>query len=301
VVSFKHLPLLLGDRATGTHIIAGITYPPAAVTNDPGEKEFTVTFKPEVRELAAATPLTVKLYAGYKPAATPTVTKYAYLEIRVEDATCICPAKTGTDTWLNFMCHNLGGLDIISPSQLITYEHHGDWYRFGARKPSLVNTGENNSTVTCWTSNVVGAWPPYYSSETGYEQNNGSWNWPDNLNADIGNPCPTGWRLPTNLEWDAVNSSNNTHAYVPAGTWSSGETVFCNLKKLGDDLMLPANGYRNLTDGSLIGRGQFGYSICSTSNGSNERWTYLFSRDNYSMTGYGNRGFGNSVRCVEIN
>jgi hypothetical protein len=85
----------------------------------------------------------------------------------VEDGTCICPARIDANTWLNFMCHNLGGIDIISPSQVITYKHHGNWYRFGAKNSSVVNTGENIGAVTGWTSNVVGAWPPYYAYGNG--------------------------------------------------------------------------------------------------------------------------------------
>jgi hypothetical protein len=81
------------------------------------------------------------------------------------------------------MCHNLGGIDIISPSQLITYGHHGDWYRFGAKNPSLVNAGTNNSAVSGWSS------LPVYSVDA---------DWPDAIPADpviIGNPCPSRRRL----------------------------------------------------------------------------------------------------------
>jgi uncharacterized protein (TIGR02145 family) len=281
--NYTELSLSLDDP---DHLVAGITYPPLSATGN-SLKEFTVTFKPEVRELAAAAPLTVKLYASYKPAATPAETRYAYLEIRVEDGTCICPAKVSGTQWLNFMCHNLGGIDIISPSQLITYEHHGDWYRFGAKNPSLVNTGTNNAAVTNWTT----------ASHPDYPFYNESADWPDN-HADpaFGNPCPAGWRLPTWGEWENVR--NNNYANVPAATWSSGETVFSNLKKLGDDLMFPAAGWRVYSTGSLDGRGIGGYYWSSTGDGTSNGW-YVYFNSGSPGVGHTARSYGFSVRCVQ--
>jgi hypothetical protein len=190
--SYSDLKLFLDDP---DHLVDGIT-PPAEANTGAGEEPITVTFKSNVRDLvpASGNSLTVALYATYKPH-DDTDTKYAYLKIRVEDGTCVCPAKTDANTSLNFMCHNLGGLDIISPSQLITYEHHGDWYRFGAKEPSLVNNGINNGSQG-WL-NETDANPTYYGPTTGYAKNNNSWDWPDalaNYEDVIGNPCPAGWR-----------------------------------------------------------------------------------------------------------
>jgi uncharacterized protein (TIGR02145 family) len=294
--SYSELALSLDDPG---NLVAGITYPPDYASGA-GEESITVTFRPEVRELAAAAPLTVKLYASYKPQEDPTETKYAYLEIRVEDGTCICPAKINTspETWLNFMCHNLGGIDIISPSQLITYEHHGDWYRFGAKNPSLVNTGTNNSAVFGWTwgSNPT---PPYYALGTGYPVY-GTWDWPDALAGHetvIANPCPAGWRLPTAAELENV-INNNTPANVPAATWSIGETVFSNLKKLGDDLMLPVAGFRLYNDGSLGNRSNIGYYWSNTSSDSLSGRSMYFSSGSPNL-GKLDPGYGTSVRCVQ--
>jgi uncharacterized protein (TIGR02145 family) len=293
--SYSELSLSLDDP---DQIVHSISLPPADASGDTPEP-FTVTFKSNVKDLVPdnGDSLTVRLYASYKD--NNKDTRYAYLEIRVEDGTCICPAKISDTQWLNFMCHNLGGLDIISPSQLITYEHHGDWYRFGAKKPSLVNTGTNNGSQD-WTYGSYGAIPPYYAQETGYAQDNSNWNWPDVLDDDIGNPCPAGWRLPTEPEWSGAYG-RNTQAYVP-DPWITSQdnlSVFSNLKKLGDDLMLPIAGQRNYTyNGLLSARGTSGYYWSSTGyNENNSRYVSFSSVNSSIITSV--RRIGLSVRCTE--
>jgi uncharacterized protein (TIGR02145 family) len=297
--SYSDLVLALDDP---DHLVDGITAPPASVTSGAGEESITVTFRSNVKDLvpASGNSMTVKLYASYKPAEIPAETRYAYLEIRVEDGTCICPARIDANTWLNFMCHNLGGIDIISPSQLITYGHHGNWYRFGAKNPSLVNTGTNNGSQGWGTGN--GATPRYYAQENGYS-GSGTWDWPDALAGHetvIGNPCPAGWRLPTDPEWTAVTTASyNPQASVPVSwTYNSDAELFSHLKKLGDDLMLPAAGLRYYSGGSLYDRGYYGYYWSSTGTNSLNGWcvNFLSGSPGVNLT---SRSNGLSVRCVQ--
>jgi uncharacterized protein (TIGR02145 family) len=232
--------------------------------------------------------LTVRLYASY--ISSDDKNRYAYLEIRVEDGTCICPAKKDANTWLNFMCHNLGGLDIISSSQLITYEHHGNWYRFGVKNLSVVNTGTNNGAADNWNS------LPYSTSG----------DWPDNdANPAYGNPCPAGWRLPDTGELGAIinrDADNNTLATinlltnVPA-SWLGGGT-FSNLKKSGDYLYLPITGIRSGDDGALYNRGirsDYWSSKGNTSYGC----ALEFNSNNTNINKVLGRLSGFPVRCIE--
>jgi uncharacterized protein (TIGR02145 family) len=278
----------LDDPVTG--IVESITSPPASVAVS-GSQSFTVRFKSGVKNLVPSNgdSLTVKLIASYKTAAEPAAIKYAYLEIRVEDGTCVCPAKKSATEWLNFMCHNLGGEDIISSSQLITRAHHGDWYKFGATATSMYNTEAHDSNNSWDNSN--------YTS---------SGNWPD----DGTPPCPAGWRLPTKGEWTAVmgltadyssisdsdctNASSNAISSVPSASWTGG--VFTNFKKVGDYLFLPAAGYRHGSNGALYSRGSCG-EYWSSIEESSTTWDLYVGYGYQSMYNTG-RTFGFSVRCV---
>jgi uncharacterized protein (TIGR02145 family) len=294
---YRGLTLFLDDP---NHLVAGITYPPADA-DGVGEKEFTLTFKSNVKNLVPANgdSMTVKLYASYKPQEAPTVIKYAYLEIRVEDGTCVCPVKKSATEWLNLMCHNLGGLDIISTSQLLTYEHHGDWYRFGAKTPSLENDGTSNG-ASGWTFGSLGSTPPYYAPETGYAIHNSSWDWPDDLDSEIGNPCPAGWRVLTLSDWSVINTNLNIPVNIPVTKtgWVIDNTVFSNLKKYGDYLMLPAAGGRT-SSGGLNNRAQNGHYWLSDTHSDNNQGKYVSFNFGSSTLSYYDRSSAFSIRCVE--
>ncbi len=99
----------------------------------------------------------------------------------------------------------------------------------------------------------------------------------------VNNPCPSGYRLPTEAEWDAERlswSPNNNSA----GAFAS-------------PLKLPAAGYRNRTNGSLVNVGSFGDYWSSTVSGSYARYL-VFNSSNAGMD-TGNRAFGFSVRCLK--
>jgi uncharacterized protein (TIGR02145 family) len=184
------------------------------------------------------------------------------------------------------MCHNLGGLDIISASQLITREHLGDWYRFGASQASMKNTQDNDT------------------------RNNGTWdndnyyglagNWPDYVNTNIGNPCPAGWRLPAIDElYAAVNKDINPLSNVPATWLSAGSQTFSNIKKSGDYLYLTTNGERGQNDGSLSGRGVAGSYWSYQGDNYYVQGSYMNFTVAGSNTNKARHLYGMSVRCVE--
>jgi uncharacterized protein (TIGR02145 family) len=283
--SYSGLSLSYEDDPN-TAIIAQII-PPAVTGSGSGEATFTVKFKQNVKNLAPdnGDSLTVKLLASYKDSGGED--KLSYLEIRVEDGTCVCPAKISATEWLNFMCHNLGAAyDILSPYQLITRAHHGDWYRFGATTASRKNIDTTSDNATGWDNSN-------YTT---------SGDWPANGTP----PCPLGWRLPTNAELAAainrtetngvLGTVNNAISYL--GTWGGSFSNFSVYMKVGDHLYLPVAGYRRQDDdGSLGGRGSSGYYRSSSGANGGYSWYASFDKDG-SRVNKTARTFGFSVRCV---
>jgi hypothetical protein len=271
------------------------TYPPESASaggtlvDGYYEEEFTLKFKSNIKDLVPANgdSLTVKLVASYKPEGESD-TKLAYLEIRVENGTCVCPAKISATEWKNFMCHNLGAeYDILSPSQLLTRAHHGDWYKFGAKNATIKNTEVNDAY------SMSGTDPGQWGNATDFPHWGTAYaDWPDSESSSIGNPCPAGWRLATINEWAAVTSYNVLTRHP--SSW--GSDVFVSFAQIGDNLYLPAPGYRDLIDGSLHDRGNYGGSWTSGHAGGNAR-NMGFGTDYWGVH-YNYRTYGYSVRCV---
>jgi uncharacterized protein (TIGR02145 family) len=100
--------------------------------------------------------------------------------------------------------------------------------------------------------------------------------------AGVNNPCPTGYRIPTDAEWNAELQS-----------WSPITSVGA----LASPLKLPMAGYRNRSNGSLISVGTFGYYWSSTVSSSSAR-SLSFSSGLARMDA-SSRDVGNSVRCIK--
>jgi uncharacterized protein (TIGR02145 family) len=252
-----------------------------------GKEPFTVVFKSGVKTSVPVSGRdTVKLWISYK---VGTEAKFALRNIRVQDAACHCPARIDrlSDRWLTFACHNLGGLDITSSSQTLTYQHHGDWYRWGAKTASVVNTGTNNGGQG-WTSSN----PDYQEpSEDDSAQKDAAGN---NLWKAENNPCPAGWRLPD------INELNiNRDALADLGAWSDGN--FSSCLKVGDYLYLPAAGGRNSSYGSLYERGFHGtYWSSSASISTSGEAMAMHLHNGYRNVDDNDRTYGFSVRCVAV-
>jgi uncharacterized protein (TIGR02145 family) len=255
-----------------------------------------------VESLVNGSGYSVKLLASYRDKNDQA--KLADMDISVQDGLCGCPAKianTGAATdWLTFQCHNLGGLDILTGSETLTQAHHGDWYRWGAPTASVQNLNaitDAPPSTSEWTYNDNGNGPAIPEYQDYNTHSTADW-------YAAKNPCPAGWRLPTNPEFAAainkttgngnLGADNNTLAWP--GTWSSSTSNFSALLKVGDYLYLPAAGFRVNSDGSLSYRGCYGHYWSSSAQSSDGRFV-SFDRGNRSIIGI-NRGYGLSVRCV---
>ena len=114
-------------------------------------------------------------------------------------------------------------------------------------------------------------------------------------------PCPPGFRVPTQAEWAGViNVSLNPRTNAVGGSWTAGAGNWTNGVKYGPALFLPAAGSRSYSNGSLQVRGNVGFYWSSTvSNASNAHYmTFSSSGQN---TAAPNKSDGFPVRCVADN
>ena len=183
---------------------------------------------------------------------------------------------TNPTTGRIWMDRNLGASQAaISGTDANAY---GDLYQWGRRSDG--HQCRNSTTTTNLSSTdqpgngnfIIG------SSDWRSPQNNNLWQGINGTN----NPCPTGYRLPTETEITAERLS-----------WSANTSVGA----FASPLKLPMAGYRNYGNGSLLNVGSNGYYWSSSVSGTISRVLYFNSGDALVGTDY--RAFGGSVRCLK--
>ena len=181
-------------------------------------------------------------------------------------------------TWMD---RNLGASRAATSST--DAQAYGDLYQWGR----AADGHQKRNSPTASTLSIIdqpghGSFITTTSSPYDWRspQNDDLWQGVNGVN----NPCPPGYRLPTNAELDAERlswSSNNS-----AGAFAS-------------PLKLPVAGYRVLSGGSLDDVGYFGYYWSSTVDGSYSRYLHFYSGNAYMVIN--SRASGSSVRCLKDN
>jgi len=99
------------------------------------------------------------------------------------------------------------------------------------------------------------------------------------------NPCPSGWRLPTDMELEGLGE----------GTWTTKGREFGTAP---NTIFLPAAGWR-YAGGGLSGAGEYGGYWSSTENSSINVNAYnLHFGSGWANMNNVNKVYGHSVRCV---
>lgn len=110
-------------------------------------------------------------------------------------------------------------------------------------------------------------------------------------------PCPDGWRVPTDKELNELHSNHSSwtkNAEGRSGYWFSGTRTYAEGVP---QIFLPAAGFRDLSDGVADARGDTGHYFSSRSY-SSYVCRLAFGKGSIVMGSY-YRARGYSVRCVQ--
>ncbi|HIB8182308.1 TPA: hypothetical protein ACWX1I_003727, partial [Elizabethkingia anophelis] len=200
-----------------------------------------------------------------------------------------CGAMLGT-TFREFSCHNVGA-DTTADPFTAAASIHGAKYKWGyetggAGYISQADDQANSGVISSWTGLT------YYPG------------WADGSKGPR-DPCPSGYRVPTQAELTALIAPTSGNTISRVGTnWTASPTNYTTGLKIGDNLFLPAAGYRNGVNGNgvLVGRGSTGRYWSGTTGDTDPRAYRLdFTSTTTSVIGgflFNSKFDGNSVRCI---
>ncbi len=186
---------------------------------------------------------------------------------------------TNPSTGKTWMDRNLGA--TRAATSITDANAYGDLYQWGRRSDG--HQCRNSAVTTTLSSTDT---PPNGSFITNINspfdwrspQNNNLWQGVNGIN----NPCPNGYRLPTETELNAERTS-----------WSSINAAGA----YASPLKLSLAGYRSSDLGLVFGLAENGIYWTSTIGSTNSKSLNLYSSGNAMQTG--NRYPGQSVRCIK--
>jgi len=199
----------------------------------------------------------------------------------------------GTVTGANSTCwldRNLGATRVATGST--DHLAYGDLFQWGrgadghqriTRTNSTTASAVNGTTATLSTTDTPGDALFITNGTSPFDWRSGQ-----NVNlwqgvSGINNPCPSGYRLPTDTELAAERASWGANNNATGAITSS--------------LKLPISGHRRNSDGTLILVGTYGGYWSSTVSGTDSRKLY-FASGNADMNA-SNRAYGFAVRCLK--
>lgn len=189
------------------------------------------------------------------------------------------PNVTNPTTGEIWMDRNLGASQVATSST--DAAAYGDLYQWGrAADGHQIRT--SGTTATLATSDTPGHGNFITNGSSPYDwrnpQNNNLWQGVSGTN----NPCPSGYRLPTEAEWEAERTS-----------WSSNNAAGA----FASPLKLPVAGSRLFSNGELLNVGSLGFYWSSTVAGTYASYLTFISSTAFMSSSY--RAYGFSVRCLK--
>jgi len=207
------------------------------------------------------------------------------LEARLDALSALLfPTVINPTTGKTWMARNLGASQVATSST--DGNAYGDLYQWGRATEGHESRTSTTTSINATTAepNQGNTWDGKFITEfsSPYDwltpQDNNLWQGVSGTN----NPCPSGFRIPTETEWNAEKLS-----------WATNNAAGA----FGSVLKLTVSGDRDHSDGSLHSVGSFGFYWSSTVSGT---WAINldFTSSNASVAG-NTRAFGFSVRCIK--
>ena len=172
-------------------------------------------------------------------------------------------------------------------------------------KTTRYNDGESITNVTdnsAWVASSADAYCWYNNDETTYKNMYGAlYNW---NSVNTGKLCPTGWHVPSDTEWTALQTFLGGNL-IAGGELKESGIIHWSSPNTGADnssgfTALPG-GYRTHFDGTFLKVNTDGYWWSATLQVSGNAWYYFLYNISSVMyrgnDGYKNNGF--SVRCIK--
>ena len=204
-----------------------------------------------------------------------TETKTDYITVESFGTTIVEVTNPATGrTWMD---RNLGASQVATSST--DADAYGDLYQWGRDSDGhQIRTSATTSTLSSSDNPGHGDFilAPDDPHDWRSPQNDNLWQGVDGNN----NPCPSGYRLPIDAEWEAERQS-----------WSSDDVTGA----YASPLKLPAAGSRDESDGSFYGG--VGCYWSSSLDGSNSGSLNIYGGNSHISSRY--RALGYSVRCIK--
>ncbi len=181
------------------------------------------------------------------------------------------------ETWMD---RNLGATRVAL--NLKDFQSFGDLYQWG----------RGADGHQCYSSAQISSPSTNLDDQPGHGhflRANGDWKNPANNSLWQGtngtnNPCPSGYRLPTEAELEAERAS-----------WSSNDATGA----FASPLKIPVTGRRNDISGDFVSIGSVAYYWSSTVSGNNARYLNFQDFSNSASIQNLGRAYGASVRCIK--
>ncbi len=189
--------------------------------------------------------------------------------------------STTGEIWMD---RNLGASRVAdSSTDSLAYGNFFQWGRFAdghqcreSDKISVLASTAASSPDSVWYGKfIVGLSSPFDWLST---PNDSLWQGVNGVN----NPCPNGYRLPNEAEWDAERES-----------WGSNDLDGA----FGSPLRLPVSGSRDVSSGAPFGVGSRGDYWSSSVSGANARFLLFNSSGAALLSDF--RAGGRAVRCIK--